>query len=162
VTVTTVCNTARVLVVLAIAGLVMPDSAGAQARERRTLNPPSLPPTHGYSHIVIVPAGGRVVISGQVSVDSVGSVVGVGDFRAQCIQVFENLGRALRSVGADFEDLVRTDMYVTDLSQLDVLREIRARYLPAENPPASNLVRVLALYRPELMVEIAAEAVLSR
>jgi enamine deaminase RidA (YjgF/YER057c/UK114 family) len=53
-------------------------------------------------------------------------------------------------------------MYVTDLSQLDALREIRARYLPAENPPASNLVRVLALYRPELMVEIAAEAVLSR
>ena len=155
-------GTARLLMVLAVAVVVMPDPAGAQAEGRRTLNPPSLPATRGYSHIVIAPAGRRAVISGQVSVDSLGSVVGVGDFRAQCIQVFENLGRALRSVGAGFEDLVRTDMYVTDLSQLDALREVRARYLPAENPPASTLVRVVALYRPELMVEIAAEAVLPR
>jgi enamine deaminase RidA (YjgF/YER057c/UK114 family) len=129
---------------------------------RRTLSPPSLPPTRGYSHVVIAPAGRRAVISGQVSVDSLGAVVGKGDFRAQCIQVFENLGRALRSVGAGFEDLVRTDMYVTDLAQLDILREVRARYLPAEHPPASTLVRVVALYRPELMIEVAAEAVLPR
>ena len=147
-------------VVLAVAMLVMPDVAGAQAAGRRALNPPSLPPPRGYSHIVIAPAGRRAVISGQVSVDSLGSVVGVGDFRAQCIQVFENLGRALRSVGAGFEDLVRTDMYVTDLAHLDVLREVRARYLPAEDPPASTLVRVVSLHRPELMLEIAAEAVL--
>ena len=149
-------------VVLAVVMLVMPGVAGAQAAERRTLSPPSLPPTRGYSHIVIAPAGRRAVISGQVSLDSLGSVVGVGDFRAQCIQVFENLGRALRSVGAGFEDLVRTDMYVTDLAHLDVLREVRARYLPAKDPPASTLVRVVSLHRPELMIEIAAEAVLPR
>lgn len=149
-------------VVLAVAALLMPDTAGAQAEARRTLSPPSLPPTRGYSHVVIAPAGRRAVISGQVSVDSLGAVVGVGDFRAQCIQVFENLGRALRSAGAGFEDVVRTDMYVTDLTHLDILREVRARYLPAEHPPASTLVRVVALYRPELMIEIAAEAVLPR
>ena len=149
-------------VVLAVAMLVMPGVAGAQAAGRRTLNPPSLPPTRGYSHIVIAPAGRRAVISGQVSLDSLGAVVGEGDFRAQCIQVFENLGRALRSVGAGFEDVVRTDMYVTDLTRLDILREVRARYLPAEHPPASTLVRVVALYRPELMIEVAAEAVLPR
>ncbi len=51
-------------------------------------------------------------------------------------------------------------MYVTDLSHLAVLREVRARYLPADAPPASTLVQVVALYRPELMIEIAAEAVL--
>ena len=149
-------------VVLAVAALLMPDTAGAQAAARRTLSPPSLPPTRGYSHVVIAPAGRRAVISGQVSVDSLGAVVGAGDFRAQCIQVFENLGRALRSAGAGFEDVVRTDMYVTDLTHLDILREVRARYLPAEHPPASTLVRVVALYRPELMIEIAAEAVLPR
>ena len=149
-------------VVLAAAALLMPDTAGAQAAARRTLSPPSLPPTRGYSHVVIAPAGRRAVISGQVSVDSLGAVVGAGDFRAQCIQVFENLGRALRSAGAGFEDVVRTDMYVTDLTHLDILREVRARYLPAEHPPASTLVRVVALYRPELMIEIAAEAVLPR
>ncbi len=149
-------------VVLAVAALLMPVTAGAQVAARRTLSPPSLPPTRGYSHVVIAPAGRRAVISGQVSVDSLGAVVGAGDFRAQCIQVFENLGRALRSAGAGFEDVVRTDMYVTDLTHLDILREVRARYLPAEHPPASTLVRVVALYRPELMIEIAAEAVLPR
>jgi enamine deaminase RidA (YjgF/YER057c/UK114 family) len=43
---------------------------------------------------------------------------------------------------------------------LAILREVRARYLPTEAPPASTLVQVVALYRPELMIEIAAEAVL--
>jgi enamine deaminase RidA (YjgF/YER057c/UK114 family) len=150
------------LALFAVVALAFPNVTCAQAPGPRTLSPPSLPPTRGYSHIVIAPAGRRAIISGQVSVDSLGAVVGAGDFRAQCIQVFENLDRALRSVGAGFDDLVRTDMYVTDLTHLDVLREVRARYLSAEKPPASTLVRVVALYRPELMIEIAAEAVLPR
>ena len=132
----------------------------AQASGRRTLDPPGLPPARGYSHVVITPAGRRVSISGQVAMDSLGNVVGAGDFKAQCVQVFENLRRALRGAGADFPDIVSTTMYVTDLSQLDVLREVRARYLPADNPPASTLVQVVALFRPELMIEVAVEAAL--
>jgi enamine deaminase RidA (YjgF/YER057c/UK114 family) len=131
-----------------------------QGSKRQTLSPPSLPPPQGYSHVVIAPAGRRVSISGQVALDSLGAVVGSGDFRAQCVQVFENLGRALRSVGATFADVVSISMYVTDLSHLAILREVRGRYLPADAPPASTLVQVVALYRPELMIEIAAEAVL--
>jgi enamine deaminase RidA (YjgF/YER057c/UK114 family) len=145
-----------------LAALVSPTSVHGQAPGRQALNPRSLPPPRGYSHIVIAPAGRRATISGQVAVDSLGAVVGVGDFRAQCVQVFENLRRALGSVGATFADVVSTDMYVTDISQLAVLREVRARYLPAEAPPASTLVQVVSLYRPELMIEIAAEAVLPR
>jgi enamine deaminase RidA (YjgF/YER057c/UK114 family) len=136
-----------------------PSALHGQATSRQAFNPPSLPPAPGYSHIVIAPAGRRVSISGQVSVDSLGAVVGAGDFRVQCVQVFENLGRALRSVGATFADVISTNMYVTDLSQLTILREVRARYLPAQAPPTSILVQVVALYRPELMIEIAAEAV---
>jgi enamine deaminase RidA (YjgF/YER057c/UK114 family) len=142
------------------AALGAPSALHGQRATRRALNPPSLPPPLGYSHVVIAPAGRRVSISGQVAVDSLGAVVGAGDFRAQCVQVFENLERALRSVGATFADVVSTDMYVTDLSHLRTLREVRARYLPSEAPPASLLVQVVALYRPELMIEIAAEAVL--
>lgn len=137
-----------------------PNWLHGQAPGRQALNPPSLPPPRGYSHVVIAPAGRRVSISGQVAVDSLGAVVGAGDFRAQCVQVFENLGRALRGAGATFADVVSTNMYVTDLGHLAILREVRARYLPAEAPPASTLVQVVALYRPELMIEIAAEAVL--
>jgi enamine deaminase RidA (YjgF/YER057c/UK114 family) len=145
-----------------LAALASPTAALGQAPGRQALNPQSLPPPRGYSHIVIAPAGRRAIISGQVAVDSVGVLVGVGDFRAQCVQVFENLRRALGSVGATFADVVSTDMYVTDISQLAVLREVRARYLPAEAPPASTLVQVVSLYRPELMIEVAAEAVLPR
>jgi len=149
---------------LALLGVLValgtPSALHGQAGTRQALNPPSLPPPRGYSHVVIAPAGRRVSISGQVAVDSLGAVVGAGDFRAQCVQVFENLERALRSVGATFADVVSTDMYVTDLRHLAILREVRARYLPTEAPPASLLVQVVALYRPELMIEIAAEAVL--
>jgi enamine deaminase RidA (YjgF/YER057c/UK114 family) len=143
-----------------LAALGAPSVLHGQATSRQALNPPSLPPPRGYSHVVIAPAGRRASISGQVAVDSLGAVVGAGDFRAQCVQVFENLGRALRSVGATFADVVSTSMYVTDLSHLAILREVRARYLPTHAPPASTLVQVVALYRPELMIEIAAEAVL--
>lgn len=143
-----------------LAWLALPGQLQGQADSRRAINPPDLPAPYGYSHVVVVPAGRRAVISGQVAVDSTGAVVGAGDFRAQAEQVFENLRRALRSVGAGFEDVVVTTMYVTDLSQLDVLREVRTRYLPAADPPASVLVQVTALYRPELMIEVSAEAVL--
>ncbi|MBA3316495.1 MAG: RidA family protein [Gemmatimonadales bacterium] len=131
----------------------------SQGTGRQVLNPRSLPPPRGYSHAVVAPAGRRVSVSGQVAVDSLGNVVGPADFRAQSVQVFENLDRALRSAGATFADVVSTNMYVTDLSHLAVLRDVRARYLPADSPPASTLVQVVALYRPELMIEISAEAV---
>lgn len=133
-----------------------PVAAPAQVPGPRTVNPPSLSPPRGYSHVVVAPAGRRAYVSGQVAVDSLGNVVGAGDFRAQCVQVFENLARALASIGATFADVVVTDMYVTDLSQLAALREVRARYLPADSPPASTLVQVVSLYRPELMVEVSA------
>jgi enamine deaminase RidA (YjgF/YER057c/UK114 family) len=118
---------------LLLAGLVvLPGPAHGQGSDRRAINPPSLPPPRGYSHVVIAPAGRRVSVSGQVAVDSLGNVVGAGDFRAQCVQVFQNLDRALRSAGASWTDVVATNTYVTDLSHLDDLREIRARYLPAQ------------------------------
>jgi enamine deaminase RidA (YjgF/YER057c/UK114 family) len=150
----------KILCLILAGVVVLPVSAYAQDPHRRAINPPSLPPPRGYSHVVVAPAGRRVSVSGQVAVDSLGNVVGAGDFRAQCVQVFQNLDRALRSAGASWADVVATNMYVTDLSRLADLREIRARYLPAQAPPASTLVQVVALVRPELMIEVAVEAVL--
>lgn len=150
----------RPLALLACVGLVL--VTAVQAREiPQAINPPELPPAHGYSHVVVAPPGRMVSISGQVAMDREGKVVGEGDFRAQCVQVFENLRIALRSAGLDFKDVVRTDMYVTDLAHLDVLRDVRARYLPTDAPATSTLVKVDALFRPGLMIEVAAEAVQS-
>lgn len=71
------------------------------------------PPAHGYSRVVIAWTVG--VHPFQVAMDRQGRIVGAGDFRAQCVQVFQNLRVALRSAGLDFAHVVRTDMYVTDL-----------------------------------------------
>jgi enamine deaminase RidA (YjgF/YER057c/UK114 family) len=143
-----------------VALLSVPAVAHRQEQSVRVVNPPSLPPAHGYSHVVIAPPGRLVSISGQVAIDSTGAVVGEGDFMVQCAQVFENLSRALSSVGLTFRDVVRTDHFVTDLAHLSDLRECRMRYLPADDPPASTLLKVAGLFRPELMLEVAIEAVL--
>lgn len=134
--------------------------AYGQGVEFQALNPASLPPAHGYSHIVIAPVGRLVTISGQVAMDSDGNIVGKGNFKKQCTQVFENIRRALSAVGLTFENVTRTDMFVTDLSHLSDLRECRTHYLPTDNPPAANLVKVDSLFRPELMIEISVQAVI--
>jgi enamine deaminase RidA (YjgF/YER057c/UK114 family) len=149
---------------LLLAGMAIqsiPNVAHGQESGLQALNPPSLPPAQGYSHVVIAPSGRLVSISGQVAIDSTGAVVGEGDFMAQCVQVFKNLDGALRSAGLTFADVVRTDMFVTDLDHLSDLRECRTRYLPTEGPPTSTLLKVEALVRPELLLEIAVEAVLA-
>lgn len=123
------------------------------------INPAGLPAPAGYSHVVVAPPGTLVAISGQVALDAFGNVVGTGDFEAQCKQVFENLKVALASAGLTFDDVIVTEMYVTDLKNLPVLRQVRARYLSEEHPPASTLVQVSSLFRPELLIEISVQAV---
>jgi enamine deaminase RidA (YjgF/YER057c/UK114 family) len=107
----------------------------------------------------VVSSDGRTVyIAGQVAFDSVGQIVGVGDFRAQAAQVFSNLGRALASVGATFGDVMKTTTYITDVRNLGILRETRARYFDSARAPANTLITVNALARPELLLEIEAVA----
>lgn len=149
-----------VLLLAGLAVLVTAPVVHATEPGRESISPPSLPEAPGYAHVVIAPPGRLVSVSGQVAIDSAGNVVGVGDFAVQCAQVFENLGRALRAAGLTFADVVRTDMFVTDLDHLPELRECRSRYLPTEDPPTSTLVQVAALIRPELMLEVAVTAVL--
>jgi enamine deaminase RidA (YjgF/YER057c/UK114 family) len=110
--------------------------------------------------VIVAPDGRTVYIAGQVAFDSTGQVVGAGDFRVQLEQVYGNLRRALASVGGSMADLVKTTTYVADLSQIGALREIRARYLDADHPPANTLLPVASLARPELLVEIEAIAIL--
>lgn len=128
----------------------------------KALNPSSLPPAHGYSHILIAPVGRLVTISGQVAMDGHGNIVGKENFKAQCAQVFENIRSALHAAGLTFKNVITTDMFVTDLNHLAELRECRTHYLPEKNPPAANLVVVESLFRPELMLEVSVQAVMPR
>jgi len=126
----------------------------------RYLNPSSLSMPTGYSHVVEVNSGRTIYIAGQVALDRSGNVVGKGDFAAQTKQVFENLKLALASVGATFDSVVKINTYVSDMSQIQTLRDIRAKYY-GKNAPASTLVQVGKLAREELMIEIEAIAVVS-
>ena len=113
----------------------------------------------GYSQVVEVRGGRTLYISGQIAVDPSGNVVGSGDFTAQVKQVFANLKARLDEAGASFNHVVKLNFYLVDASNLQIVRDIRDTYVNRENPPASTLVVVKQLVRPELLVEIDAIAV---
>lgn len=125
------------------------------------LNPPTLPVPRGYSHIVTARAGRTVYISGQVALDASGALVGAGDLRAQTRQVFENLKAALAAVGATFADVAKMTIFMLDVSQAQVMREIRAEYLVTGREPTSTLVEIRRLAREEFLIEIEAIASLA-
>ena len=122
------------------------------------MNPPTLSSPTGYTHVVQVHGGRTVYIAGQVAFDKSSNLIGKGDFAAQATQVFENLKLALAAAGATFDHLVKVTTFVTDLSQIQVLREIRAKYY-GKNAPASTLVQITQLANPAFMIEIEAIAV---
>ncbi|GCE29131.1 enamine deaminase RidA [Dictyobacter alpinus] len=124
----------------------------------RFINPETLPSMPGYSHVVEVTRGRTIYIAGQIALNQVGAIVGMQDFRAQTQQVFENLKAALAAVDANFSHVVKLNIYVVDISQVLILREVRDHYVNTANPPASTLVEVRKLAREEFLIEIEAIA----
>jgi len=117
-------------------------------------NPPTLSKPTGYTHVVeTVGAVKTIYISGQIAYDANGNVVGAGDMKAQAEQVLKNLDTALKSAGATFADVVKMNSYITDMSKVQAVRDVRARYF-VDTAPASTFVEVKGLVRPELMLEI--------
>src|SRR5262245_37727154 len=125
------------------------------------LNPPDLGPTTRWKHVVTSTGGRTIHVSGQVSVDGRGQLVGKGDLRAQTEQTFANLDVALRAAGASFRDVVKMNLYVVGLKPelVPLIREVRARYVNRESPPASTLVGVQALVGADWLIEIEVVAV---
>lgn len=121
------------------------------------IQPEGLPESPLYSHVVRV--GNLVYVAGQVARDASGNKVGAGDFRAQAVQVFENLQRALAAAGCDMQHVVKLTIYVTDARYRDPLREINVRFFPTDKP-VSTLIVVAALAQPEFLIEIDAVAAL--
>lgn len=125
-------------------------------------NPETLAPPPGYSHVVEVNGPHRTVyIAGQLGLDINGRMAGEpGDFRAQATQAYENLKAALESVGASFSDIVKLNQYVTDVSYLPILREVRDHYFNMAAPPATTTVTVAALALPQALFEAEAVVIL--
>ena len=125
------------------------------------LIPNTMPKSVGYSQLATVAGGTLVFISGQVALDKSGNLVGKDDFREQVQQVFENLKAAIEAAGGTFDDVVKLNSYLVDLSpsNLAAFREVRDKYVNIKNPPASTAVQVRGLFRAEFLVEIEAVAV---
>ena len=139
---------------------LLPSTMVAQGTGPRYINPPSLVKPTGYTHVVVSPDGRTVYVAGQVAFDSTGQLVGTGDFQKQAEQVFQNLRRALASVGGSLDDIAKTTTFVTDLKHVPQLRELRAKYLDPAHPLANTLLVVSSLARADLLIEIEAVALL--
>jgi len=125
---------------------------------KRFINPPGMKPLGMYTQVTVAQGGNLAFISGQVSVDASGKVVGAGDIEAQAVQVFENLKLALGGIKATFEDVIKLTIYIVEFSQArrKAVMEVRGRYISHDKPPAATMVGIDQLVEPELLVEVEA------
>jgi len=114
-------------------------------------------PIAGYSRAVRV--GDTIHVSGTTALNEEGILVGPGDPRAQTLQCLRNIERALVALGGRRENVVRTRMYVTDISQWEVIGRVHGEVF-GDVRPATSMVEVSALIDPNMVVEIEAEAIL--
>lgn len=108
-----------------------------------------------------VRAGDHVYVTGTAPVADDGGVFAPGDAYAQARRCFEIIEQALARLGAGFEDVVRTRMFVTDIARWQEYG--RAHHeLFGEHPPATTMVEVKALIDPAMLIEVEADAVCPR
>jgi len=145
-----------------LASSAVGQSANPKSQSVTFANSPDLNTPPGYTHTVVVNSGKLIFIAGQVGLDKQGKIVGKDDFRAQAAQAFANLRAALAAVGTKPESLVKLNYYVVGLNheKLLALRELRGSFVNKENPPASTLIGVAALFSEEASIEIEAVAVI--
>ncbi len=124
------------------------------------INPASLAKPNGFMHITTWDS--VVFISGQVSYDASGAIVGEGDIAKQAHQVLSNLKRALEEVGTDFNHVVKMNYYIRDISEEAVakIRDVRQHFFADGLLPASTMVGVAGLAKPALLLEIEAYALI--
>lgn len=136
-----------------LAGAIAVHSAQTLTKQFLNLNGEKPP---GYTHVVTSAPGKMIFISGRGGAGADGKLP--SDFATQARNAFEDLKRCLALAGADFKDVVKINYFIKDMSNTAELRQIRAKYLDMEHPPAATLVQVGL--SGSLMLEVEAVAMI--
>ena len=109
----------------------------------------------GYSRAVRV--GTRIYVTGTTATGDGGEIVGKGDAYTQTVQVIKNIEKALKALGASLENVVRTRMFVTDISRWEEYGRAHGEFF-GEIMPATTMVEVSKLIDAAMLIEIEADA----
>ncbi|EKU97507.1 putative translation initiation inhibitor, yjgF family [Leptolyngbya sp. PCC 7375] len=112
-------------------------------------------PAVGYCRAIR--AGNQIFMSGTAPVDDQGNTFAPGDGYAQAKRCFQIIQKTLRAMGADLSNIVRTRMYVTDISRWQEYGQAHQEFMGAY-PPTTAMVEVRALINPDMLIEIEVDA----
>ena len=129
--------------------------------QNRAMYPETIhPPIGAYAHAIEVPDSAKTMfIAGQVGIDIDGNVP--ADFAGQADLAWQNLMAILEFNGMRMKDVVKVTHFLTDAANLPAYNEVRSKYL-GEERPASTLLIVAGLARPDLLVEVEMVAAIQR
>jgi enamine deaminase RidA (YjgF/YER057c/UK114 family) len=121
---------------------------------RELVNPSSIHPPPGYSHIAKATGSRLAFVAGQAAIDKDFDIVGVGDLDAQTRQVMANLNHALAELGASWDDVVKATVYTTRPNEYETIGRAMSEGMGGADPPAQVIAGVSGLALPELLIEI--------
>lgn len=118
----------------------------------------------GYSNTVEINLGNctMLIIAGQIPYNNKGEIVEINNMQKQTEQVLQNIKNLIEKSGGNIDDLVKMDIYTTNISKINDIRVARDKFINKENPPTSTIMEVNKLFRDEILIEISGTAIIEK